>query len=297
VAERFHAAEEGIIFLEELLNMSDYAPDCEGTGDVVIVAENILEVIDLKYGKGVPVSAVNNPQLKLYGVGAFLRFGFLYEGIQTVRLTIYQPRISNFSSWDIPVDWLMAWADLELRPLARAAFHGEGDLVAGDHCRFCKIAATCRANAELNLATAKKAFAPASELEPSEVANILKGALRLENWLTAVKDHALHEALNNGVTWPGFKLVEGKSNRKITDPLGAAGVLREAGKADHEIYKPRALRAMGELEKLLGKKAFAEMLTKFITKPEGKPTLAGEDDKRPAWHSNEAAAGTFQVEK
>jgi len=297
VAERFHAAREGIIFLEERLDMSDYAQECEGTTDVTIVSEGILEVIDLKYGKGVPVSAVNNPQLKLYGLGALIRFGFLYEGIQTVRLTIYQPRISNFSSWDIPVQDLLRWAELELRPLARNAWNGEGDLVAGDHCRFCKIAATCRANAELNLATAKKAFAPATELEPQEVADILKGALRLENWLTAVKDHALHEALNNGVTWPGFKLVEGKSNRKITDQPGAAGALREAGKTEEEIYKPRALRAMGELEKLLGKKAFTEMLTKFITKPEGKPTLAILEDKRPAWHSSEAAAGTFEIEK
>jgi len=296
VAERFHAAEEGIIFLEELLNMSDYAPDCEGTGDVVIVAENILEVIDLKYGKGVPVSAVNNPQLKLYGVGAYLRFGFLYEGIQTVRLTIYQPRISNFSSWDIPVEELLRWASEELRPLAWTAFQGGGDLVAGDHCRFCKIAATCRANAELNQETAKKAFAPATELEPQEVADILKGALRLENWLTAVKDHALHEALNNGVTWPGFKLVEGKSNRKITDPQGAGKALIEDGQELVQIFKPTQLKPIGDLEKLLGKKRFGELLNKFITKPEGKPTLAILEDKRPAWHSSEAAAATFTKE-
>jgi len=297
VAERFHAAQEPILFLEELLDMSTYAPDCEGTGDVVIVAENILEVIDLKYGKGVPVSAVNNPQLKLYGVGAYLRFGFLFGGIHTVRLTIYQPRIDNFSSWDISTDDLLRWAQQELRPLARTAWAGGGELVAGDHCRFCKIAATCRANAELNMATAKKAFAPAAELEPQEVAEILKGALRLENWLTAVKDYALDQALNHGAKWPGLKLVEGTARRRISDEHGAAGTLRDAaGLTEEQIYKPRALKGIGDLEKLIGKKAFADLLTKFIIKPQGKPTLAPLEDKRAAWHSAEAAAATFTKE-
>jgi len=296
VAERYHSAKDPVIFLEDKLDLREYAPECTGTGDVVLVTHQVLEMIDLKYGKGVLVNAARNKQLMLYGLGAYLKYGFLYD-ITIVRLTIYQPRIQNFSSWDISTDELLRWAIDELRPLAAKAYAGEGDLVAGDHCRFCRIAATCRANAARNQATAAAAFQEPVELTPEEISTVLTGALALENWLTAVKEYALDQAVNHGTKWPGLKLVEGTARRIITSTDQAAVKLIQAGHQPEDIYKPKALRALGELEKLAGKKKLAELLTGILVKPEGKPTLAPLEDKRPAWHSATAAAGHFTTEK
>jgi hypothetical protein len=291
VAERYHACQDPVIFLEHKIDLSEYVPEGYGTGDVVLIDHGTLELIDLKYGKGVLVGAEGNKQLKLYGLGALRDFEFLYE-IHTVRLTIYQPRIGNFSSWDISATELLAWAQNELKPKAKMAWEGQGELQAGEHCRFCKAAAVCRANAEQHQKLARHDFAPAPELSPAEIAEILRGADALKNWIKTVEDYALAEALNNGAEWPGFKLVEGRSTRKYQDESYVAARLIESGYTPEDIFN-RSVKGITEMEKLLGKKTFQEILGAMVIKPQGKPTLAPTEDKRPAWHSADEAARDF----
>lgn len=283
---------DAYIFLERKLDLTHYVPEGFGTSDVVIIADGIMEVIDLKYGKGVPVSALGNKQMRLYALGALMEFEHLFD-IRTVRATIHQPRLNAVSSDELDVQDLLDWGLDELSPLAQMAHRGEGELKAGEHCRFCKVKATCRAFADLNLELAQYEFKQPPVLSDDEIADVLGRAEMFLQWIKAVEDHALAEALN-GKKWPGYKLVEGRSVRSIANDQEAADTLLKAGFTDDQIYNKK-LQGITALEKLLGKATFNNVLGPFVVKPPGKPTLAPADDKRPEYHSGEAAAADFST--
>ena len=283
IAEQMSRYSSPVVMVEQRLDFSRYVPDGFGTGDCIIVADDVLTVIDFKYGKGVAVEAEHNPQMMLYALGALEMFSILYD-INEVKMVIFQPRIENISEFSMPVSDLMSWAENELRPKAELAAKGEGEFCAGEHCRFCKVKATCRKRAEYNLAIAKYDFAPPYMLEDSEIEMILERADALTAWAADVKEYALSEALK-GRNWNGYKVVEGRSNRKYTDEKMAAAVVKNAGK---DPYSEPKILGITEMTKLLGgKKKFDELLSKYVCKPQGKPTLVPESDKRKEWSSAE----------
>ena len=297
VLERFAEAQsrtkDAQLFLETKLDLIAYVPDGFGTGDVIIIADGVLDIIDLKYGKGVSVSAEENKQMMLYGLGALKEFDFLFD-IETVRMTIYQPRLDNISTYETAVSALRNWANNELIPKAKLAFDGEGEFVPGKHCQFCKAKNTCRALAEENLQIAKYDFAVAATLTDAEVADILKRIDLLTNWATSIKEFALTEAIENGKKWDGFKLVEGRSNRVYTDEETIAKVLVERGFKEDAIYTKKIL-GITAMEKVITKAEFNTLLGDYIIKPQGKPTLVELSDKRPELNSNEAAKSDFAI--
>lgn len=272
------ASPDAQIKVEQRLDFSRWVPEGFGTGDMVMVSDKYFEIVDLKYGKGVPVSAINNSQMRLYALGMYEAFGYLY-GADEVRMTIVQPRLDSVSTETISVDDLLTWGE-EVKKKAKIAFAGKGEFCAGNHCRFCKTRNTCRAHAEYELKNVKEDLQTA-ELEDFEISDILLRAKNIKTWLDGLESYALGKALD-GYDWPGMKLVEGRSNRKITDDTIAANNLMNAGFGADEIYKPRALRSITDLEKLCGKKMFSELMSGVIEKPPGKPTLVSADDKRQA---------------
>lgn len=272
------ASPDAQIKVEQRLDFSRWVPEGFGTGDMVMVSDKYFEVVDLKYGKGVPVSAVNNSQMRLYALGMYEAFDYLY-GADEVRMTIVQPRLDSVSTETISVEDLLTWGE-EVKKKAKIAFKGDGEFCAGSHCRFCKARNTCRAHAEYELKNVKEDLQTA-ELEDFEISDILLRAKGIKTWLDGLESYALGKALD-GYDWPGMKLVEGRSNRKITDDVIAANNLMNAGFGAEEIYKPQALRSITDLEKLCGKKMFSELMSGVIEKPPGKPTLVSADDKRQA---------------
>lgn len=275
--------------VERRLDFSDYVPDGFGTGDAVIVGARRLEIIDLKYGKGVAVDARENPQMKLYALGAVSAYDYAYD-IEEVRMTIYQPRLGSVSSWSLPMADLVRWAEETVAPLAAVAVRGLGVRQSGEWCKFCRVKGSCPRLADDALRL--WAFSPdAAELSPFDFASILPKLPAISDWAEAVKERALGDALA-GKRIPGFKLVEGRSVRKITDPGKVAEALLEnAGVENLKVWRPRELKTITELEKLVGKKAFAEIAGEWISKPKGKPTLVEESDKRKAIDPSDEFAG------
>ena len=274
------------VFVEQTLDFSKWVTHGFGTGDCVIVADDLLQIIDFKYGVGVLVSAAGsdgngNSQLKCYALGALDSFGDLYN-IRRIRLSIYQPRRQNIDSYDLSVEELLRWADNTLAPIAKLAFAGDGEFSAGDHCVFCKVRATCRKRAEYNMEITKYDFAPPPTLTAEEIAEILPKLDQITSWAEDLKDHALKEALK-GTEYPGWKLVEGRSSRKITDEAAAAEIIAEAG---FEPWEKR-LQTITALTKQMGRKTFNDLLSGLIEKPRGKPTLVPESDQRPAYNTAE----------
>ena len=265
-----------VVLIEQRLDYSAYVPEGFGTGDLLIVADRVLTVVDLKYGKGVAVDAEWNPQMMLYGLGALELFGAIYD-IDTVRMTIYQPRLESVSTWEISVPELMEWVETELKPKAQLAINGKGEFKSGSWCRFCKAKDTCRARAEEYLRLAQMEFKAPALLTDDEIAEVLKVADELARWSADVYAYAQDEAVTRGKKWDGFKLVEGRTCRKYTDEEEAAEAAVAAGYTD--IYK-KSLIGITEMEKLMGKKRFAEILGKLVYKPQGKITLVPESDKR-----------------
>jgi hypothetical protein len=297
VMERFAIAQsqtkDAVVFLEMKLNMTDYVPEGFGTGDTVIVADDLMETIDLKYGKGVAVSVEENKQQMLYALGALREFSHLYD-IARIRMTVYQPRISNIASWEISVVDLTKWAEEELKPKALLAFEGGGEYAPGNHCQFCKGKPICKALADKNLEIAKYEFKDANILEDTEISDILSRIKMFINWIDAVEDYALNAALNNAKVWPGFKVVEGRSNRKYTDEAAIIQVLEsKANFSIEEITRPRKLFPITELEKEIGKEAFSKFVSGFLIKPKGKPALVPITDKRPEYTGVESAVADF----
>lgn len=265
------------VYVEQRLDYSHLAPGGFGTGDCVIVAEPTLQVIDLKYGMGVEVSPVENPQLMLYGLGALAAFNALYN-IEEVALSIFQPRRANVETWTISTTDLIAWGENTVKPIAEIADRGGADYQAVPWCQFCRIAPTCRARAESNLALAKHEFAPPAELSIDEVTDVLAKIPELKAWASNVEAWALAKA-QAGTEIPGFKVVAGRSIRKYTDEAAVAEAAKKAGYSD--IWDKRLI-GITAMQRLMGKHAFAEVLGGLVVKPEGKPTLVPESGKRPA---------------
>ncbi len=283
------------IFLEENIDLTAYVPEGFGTGDVVILADHTVDFVDLKYGKGVLVDATENRQMMLYALGIYEKYSVLYD-IRTIRMTIYQPRINNFSTWSIEAEALLDWALVELKPRAALAWEGAGEFVPGKHCQFCKVKATCKANADYQMQLAAFAFEEPTLLTPEDISNILLRAAAFKNWLKAVEDHALYEAVQNNKQWPGFKVVEGRSNRAIEESEKVIAILKRA-KYDQEVYlsQPKLL-GIGALEKNFGKKELAGLIGKYIVKPPGAPVLVPDEDKRQPYDVHGAASIIFENE-
>lgn len=277
---------DAVISVEQRLDFSEWVPEGFGTGDMVIIADGMMEVCDLKYGKGVPVSAVNNKQMRLYALGAIAEFGFLYD-IQSVRMTIIQPRLDSISSDELSVDDLLKWADEIVKPTAELAFKGEGDFCAAEHCGFCRAKSVCKARADKNLELARYEFRTTDTLSDLDIADILSKADELAKWAKDVQEYALEQAVQ-GVAYPGYKVVEGRSNRKYTDPDLIVDILMANDFTEDKIYKPKEIQGLTNMEKVVGKKKLTELIGDFIIKPPGKPVLVPEDDKRPVFNSAKA---------
>ena len=277
--------------VEQRVDISEYSPDCFGTADMVIVTDKVAHVIDLKLGRGVEVSAEENPQLMAYGLGVLEMVDILYD-IETVRLTIFQPRINNFSTWDITPEALRIWGEEVLKPRSAMALTGAGEFQAGSWCRFCKARNQCRARAEEFLRLAKMEFRQPALLSDDEIAEVLKVSDELSKWAADVYAFAQDQAVIHGKQWKGYKLVEGRSNRKYSSEEEVAQAAQAAGYTD--IYK-QSLIGVTEMERLMGKKEFARILGKLVYKPQGKVTLVPDTDKREAINTSTAAAD-FQEE-
>lgn len=292
VLEKFNAArsvtKDAQLLIETRLDFSEYVPEAFGTSDATIIADGLMEVIDFKYGKGVRVSAVDNEQMKIYALGAYLKHSFEYR-IDRVRMTIVQPRIDNLSEFEMSIPDLLKWADEVLRPKAIEAFSDHGKQNPGEWCQFCKVKCGCKALAEKCTSIARENPDPGL-IDPKKMAtDILPWLAIIKSWVSSMGDYILQQALA-GVSYPGYKLVEGRSNRKITDDNAVIDLLSKEGYDESEYMKPAVLCGIGDLEKLVGKKRLAVLCADYITKPQGKPTLTTSDDKRPAYN---AAADDF----
>lgn len=276
VVEQAAQLDNPMVLIEERLDFSRWVPDGFGTGDCILVSDGVLHVIDFKYGQGVVVDAVDNPQMKLYALGAWFAFGLLYD-IETIRMSIHQPRRDNVSTWSMPLADLLAWAEQELAPVAALAASGEGDFAAGEWCRWCALKSTCRARAEANLALAQLEFKSVAELTDDEISEVLAQLPQLTAWANDVQTHALTQALA-GHQWPGFKLVAGRSVRRWADPDAVADRARAEGVTD---IWDRKLIGIPAMEKLLGRQVCTDLLGDLIEKPEGKPVLVPASDTRP----------------
>ena len=273
-----------IILIEQKLDFSCYVPDGFGTGDCIIISDDRLHIIDLKYGMGILVEAEDNPQMKLYALGALQIYDALYD-INEVSMTIFQPRRENVSTWTIPVADLKEWAEKELKPKAKMAFEGQGEYVPGEWCTFCRAAVRCRARAEEKLRLAQTEFRMPPLLTDAEIEEILHVLPDLTKWANEITAYATDAALNHGKKWDSFKLVAGRSVRKYRDEEAVAEAAKEAGYKD--IWR-RSLITLTDMEKLMGKDKFKEILGDLIYKPPGKPILVPVTDKRPAINTTDA---------
>ena len=266
------------VAVEKKLDYSAYAPEGFGTGDCILIGGNTLYVIDLKYGKGVPVSAEANSQMMLYALGAYTEYSFLYA-IETVKMVIVQPRLDSISEYEMPVNDLLAWGE-SIKPLAQKAFAGIGEFVPDEHCRFCRAKAVCRARAEQNTALEdfKQQLPPLISNE--EVGQILYRARNLAKWAADLEEYALAELLK-GNNIDGWKAVPGRATRKFTDIDAAFAVLKANGIDETMLYERKPL-TLTATEELVGKAQFKTLLSEHVETPQGKPTLALESDKRQA---------------
>ena len=268
---------EALLLVEAKLKLTEFIPEGFGSSDAVLIYGDTMEVFDLKYGKGVKVEAKKNAQMMCYALGAYCGPGELYD-ITHVRMTIIQPRLHHESSWTMTAPDLLNWAYNTLRPAAQKAFKGEGEQVPGDHCRFCKVAAKCRKLADYTLRITEKQTEPGL-MSLEDIALILPHFSTIKSWINSVEEFALEAALE-GDTIPGYKVVEGRSVRKISDMRTAQERLDSAGIDPESYLKPRELKTITELEKTLTKKGFNTILGDLVIKPEGKPTLVEESDAR-----------------
>lgn len=297
VAERYADAKSHCpdprLYVEQRIDVSEYVPDGFGTTDCVIIADGLMDVIDLKYGAGIPVSAEDNPQMKIYALGCLLAFSLFYE-ISAIRMTIYQPRLDSISTAVIDRDKLEAWAEQFLKPRAAQAYAGEGPFAPGEMtCKWCKAGATCKARAEYQLELAAKDFQDAALMDNDEIAEVLERLPGLLAWAKQVKDYAEDAAINHGEKFPGFKVVGGRANRRYVNEGAIARRLKKAGFATADIYKPKELLGITAMEKLVGAKKLAELVGGLIEKPAGSPTLVPMSDKRPELNTAAKAAEDF----
>lgn len=266
-----------ITLIEQRLDFSCWVPDGFGTGDFLLVSDSELNIVDFKYGRGVPVYADHNPQMMLYALGALSLFDMLYD-IDTVTMTIYQPRLSNISVWSLSTNELHEWAENELKPKAEMAAKGEGEYTPGSWCRFCKARNQCRARAESFLELARMEFQPPALLSDEEIAEVMQKADELSRWASDIMAYATAAAINEGRHFDGYKIVEGRSVRKFTDAAAVEQAAKDAGYTD--IYN-KTLITLTAFEKLMGKDTFQEILGRYVERSKGKLTLVPVSDKRP----------------
>lgn len=295
VMEQYEEAKKSckdpIILIEQKLDFSCYVPDGFGTGDCIIISDDTLHIIDFKYGRGILVEAEHNPQMMLYALGALEIYDALYD-IKKVSMTIFQPRRENISTWTIPIEELKSWAEDELKLKAQMAYDGEGEYLPGEWCTFCKAAVKCRARAEEKMKLARLEFKLPSLLTDAEIEEVLAVLPDLTKWANEITAYATEAAVNHGKEWNGFKVVEGRSNRKYRDEQLVAEAAKGHGYTD--IYR-QSLIPMTEMQKLMGKTAFEEILGDLIYKPQGKPTLVSITDKRPAMNVSNAKNGFNEI--
>lgn len=279
------------VYLEQKVEFVDVVPEGSGTADVVIIGKDFVHIIDLKFGKGVAVSAIDNTQLKLYALGALKKYRL--KGVFTEAImTIIQPRLYDKSTARIPVTELYDWAQLFVKPRAELAYKGKGELTPGDHCKFCKLKGKCEALGNHQLEVARKEFETVvvdddqilepRNMTPEMIGKIMIIAPKFIDWFKDVSAYATAAMINDGVKIPGFKVVEGRSNRILTDENAVYELLHSKGFSDDDLLEPRELLGITKLEKNIGKKMFNDLVKDYIIKPVGKPTIAPETDNRPA---------------
>ena len=292
VMEIYEKAKESckdpIVLIEQQVSYEKWVRDGFGTADALVVADGTLHVIDYKNGKGVLVECEDNSQMRCYGLGSLELFDGIYD-IQNIEMTIYQPNRDNISTCMLVKEDLLEWADTVLAPAAVLAFEGKGEYACGEWCQFCPVKHICRARADYAMQLARYDFADPDVLEDEDIEDILARADTLTSWASDVKDYALRQALS-GKEWKGWKLVEGRSNRKYTDEEKVAAAVEKAGFDPYE----KKLLGITAMTQTLGRKRFNELLGELVMKPTGKPVLVPESDKRPAMNT---AKDDFEEEK
>jgi len=291
IDEARRACKQPIILVEQRVDASEYVDNCFGTADMVIITDKAAHIIDLKLGKGVEVHAEENPQLMIYGLGVLHMAEALYD-IETVRMTIFQPRLYNSSTWDVSPEYLKRWGEEVLRPAGAQALIGAGEFAAGTWCRFCRARNQCRARAEHFLEMAKMEFRQPALLSDEEVSEIIAKADELSKWASDVYAFAQDQAISHGKHWPGYKVVEGRSVRKFTSDEEVIQAAQQAGYKD--IFK-HSLIGITEMERLMGKENFNTILGRLVYKPQGKLTLVPDSDKRDAISTSSAQADFEEV--
>ena len=297
VLDKYEKARERVsdaqLLVEVRLDFTQYIPDGFGTADAVIIADGTMEIIDFKYGKGVKVNAANNPQMMIYALGAYQQFSFEYN-ISRVQMTIVQPRIDNLSEWSINKFDLLAWATYCLQPKAREAFDGKGHQEPGEWCQFCKVKASCKALADQTFAVIEEHPDPLLISPEDMAAKVLPMLDTIKTWIKGVDEYTLQQALS-GTKYEGYKLVAGRSVRKITDAAQVIAALSQ--EYDEAAFmKPRELKSITDLEKICGKKHFNELCADWIDKPVGKPTLVPASDKREELNTDDFAGVNLSEE-
>ena len=268
---RSQIGEGDVPLFEQRVDFSDWVPDGFGTADVVILSKSSIRVIDLKFGKGVPVSALDNTQLRLYALGAWSKFKAEYPDIKEVSYTIHQPRLDSISTDGTTVAKLVDWANYFVKPKAKKAWSGSGDFLPGEWCQFCRAKAQCRARSDFNTELAKQEFKAPGLLTEDEVSEVLVKAQNLRTWANDVEEFALNRAVDQNIIPPGFKLSTSTTHRKITDTALAATVLVEKGMSSEIIWEPPKLNSLASLEKI--NKQVAAWLGELVLRPEGSPKL------------------------
>ena len=281
VQEQMGEIPSPMVLVEQRLDLTRYVPEAFGTADCIIVGGDRLHIVDFKYGMGVLVEAEHNPQMMLYALGALELLDGIYD-IQTISMSIFQPRRENVCTWSLPKEDLLRWARDDLVEKARLAYMGEGEYRAGEWCTFCRAAVRCRARAEEKLRLAKEEFKYPPLITDEEIEDVLGEIPELIKWANAILAYATDAAVNHGKEWTGFKIVEGRSVRRYKDEDAVA---REAESAGYTDIFDRKLISLTQMEKLMGKKAFTDILGGLIEKPPGKPTLVPLSDKRSAIHT------------
>ena len=281
VQERMREIPSPMVLVEQRLDLTRYVPEAFGTADCIIVGGDRLHIVDFKYGMGVLVEAEHNPQMMLYALGALELLDGIYD-IQKISVSIFQPRRENVCTWSLPKEELLRWARDDLVEKARLAYAGEGEYCAGEWCTFCRASVRCRARAEEKLRLAKEEFKYPPLITDEEIEDVLGEIPELIKWANAILAYATDAAVNHGKEWTGFKIVEGRSVRRYKDEDAVA---REAESAGYTDIFDRKLISLTQMEKLMGKKAFTDILGGLIEKPPGKPTLVPLSDKRPAIHT------------
>lgn len=285
------SSSDPVILIEQRLDYSRFVESGFGTGDCVIVADGTLTIVDYKHGRGILVEADNNPQMMLYALGALEIFDGIYD-IDTVSMTVYQPRRSSVSTFTLSKDDLYQWAEDTLKPAAELAYAGNGDYQCGEWCQFCKAKHDCRKRADYNLELAKFDFQLPPLLTDEDVEEILGRVDGLVSWANDIKEYALQAAVG-GKEWDGWKLVEGRSNRRYTDEAVVAETVTAAGFDPYE----RKVLGVTAMTSMLGKKRFEEVLGGYIEKPQGKPTLVPESDKRPSINTAKQDFNDYKEDK